>query len=323
MDELLIMLRNVLVFIALALPGFILVKTELLKKEQSEAMAKLLVYVGLPMMIFTGMVNNVAINATTVRLICFVALIGLIYQLATFFASKPLTLMEKDEKTRGMMRFSAAFNNNGFLGIPLAIAVFGSGSEILTVLIVINIVTNILLYTLGIYLVSGDKSKISWKKALLNPVLIAFLAGIIVNLVDIKTYVPEVITFSTHFSNIVTPVSMTVLGMKLGGIKFSSLFKSRKLYYVAALKLIVFPAVIVAALIAIKSIFGESIINASVVMGAFIAFGMPTAGLASTFADCFGGDTENAVVFTLGTTILSILTIPLLYWSVCAALGGF
>ena len=38
------------------------------------------------------------------------------------------------------------------------------------------------------------------------------------------------------------------------------------------------------------------------------------AGLASTFADEFGGDTENAVIFTLGTTMLSILTIPCLYW---------
>ena len=44
------------------------------------------------------------------------------------------------------------------------------------------------------------------------------------------------------------------------------------------------------------------------------AFAMPTAGLASTFADGFNGDTENAVAFTLGTTILSILTIPTLYW---------
>ena len=321
MDELLIMLRSVLVFIALALPGFILVKTELLKKEQSEAMAKLLVYVGLPMMIFTGMVNNVAIDATTLKLIGCVALTGLIYQLATFFVTKPLTMMEKNEKTRGMMRFSAAFNNNGFLGIPLAMAVFGSGSEVITVLIVINIVTNVLLYTLGIYLVSGDKDKISWKKALINPVLIAFILGVIANLVDIKTRVPEVVTFSTHFSNVVTPVSMTVLGMKLGGTKLTSLLRSWKLYYVSALKLIVFPAVIVAALIAIKSVFGESIINLSVVMGAFIAFGMPTAGLASTFADCFGGDTENAVVFTLGTTIFSITTIPLLYWLVCSVTG--
>ena len=322
MDELLIMLRNVLMFIALALPGFILVKTELIKKEQSEPLAKLLIYIGLPMLIFNGVVNNVTIDGSSMLAIGIVALIGLIYQLATFFATRPLTVMEKNEKTRGMMRFSAAFNNNGFLGIPLAMAVFGGGSPVVTVLIVINIMTNILLYTLGIYLVSGDKSKISWKKAFLNPVLIAFLIGLAVNLIDVKTYVPEIVSFSTHFSNIVTPLSMIVLGMKLGGIKFTSILSSKKLYYVAALKLIVFPIIIVAALIAIKIATGGVIINDSVVLGAFIAFAVPTAGLASTFADCFDGDTDNAVIFTLGTTILSVVTIPVLYWVICVILGS-
>ena len=315
------MLRNVLVFIALALPGFILVKTKLLKSEQSEPLAKLLIYVGLPMLIFNGVVNNVTIDSASMAMIGLVALIGFIYQIVTFFGTRPLTVMEKKEKTRGMMRFSAAFNNNGFLGIPLAMAVFGSESQVLMVLIVINIVTNILLYTLGIYLVSGDKSKISWKKALLNPVLIAFIIGFIVNIIGLKTYVPEISTFSIHFSNIVTPVSMTVLGMKLGGVKFLSLFGSWKMYYVSALKLIVFPIVIVAILIVIKLMAGVNVINDNIVIGAFIAFGMPTAGLASTFADCFNGDMENAVVFTLGTTILSVLTIPALYWIICAVSG--
>lgn len=34
---------------------------------------------------------------------------------------------------------------------------------------------------------------------------------------------------------------------------------------------------------------------------------MPTAGLASTFSDHYDGEAENAVVFTLGTTLLSVI----------------
>jgi len=41
---------------------------------------------------------------------------------------------------------------------------------------------------------------------------------------------------------------------------------------------------------------------------------MPTAGLASAFSDQYDGDTEHAVIFTLGTTILSVVTIPALYF---------
>ena len=112
--------------------------------------------------------------------------IGIIFTFAMFFVSKPLSAMEKEEKTRGMMRFCSVFANNGFLGIPLAMAVFGADSGAFMVLILINIVTNVLLYTLGIYLVSGDKSAISLKKAFLNPVLIAFIIGAVANLVNVK-----------------------------------------------------------------------------------------------------------------------------------------
>ena len=314
------MLRNVIVFVALALPGYILVKTKVLKQEQSGALSKLLMYVGMPFLILTSMMNNIVINQELLSTIAIVAAVGVLYTLATFFVSQPITKMEQEEKTRGMMRFCTVFTNNGFLGIPLAMAVFGSGSRVLMVLIIINIITNILMYTLGIYLISGDKSMISWKKALLNPVLIAFIFGLIFNVLNVKEYVPEVSTFSTHFSNIVTPISMTILGMKMGGVSFMELFKSWKTYYVSAFKLVVFPVVIVALLLVFKAIFANGPINADIILGVFIAFAMPTAGLASTFADGFNGDTKNAVAFTLGTTVLSILTIPILYWALCLLL---
>ena len=50
----------------------------------------------------------------------------------------------------------------------------------------------------------------------------------------------------------------------------------------------------------VDKIFSVNIFDNSVMLGFFIAFAMPTAGLASTLADEFGGDTENAVSVTLG-----------------------
>lgn len=317
-DALIIMLKNVIVFVALAIPGYLLIKTKLLKKEQSGALSMLLMYVGMPFLIFSSTINNITINTELLATIGIVLGIGVVYTFAMFFASKPLTKMEREQKTQGMMRFSSVFSNNGFLGIPLAMAVFGAGSMALMVVIILNIVTNVLMYTLGIYLISGDRKAISLKKAFLNPVLIAFVIGIIANLLNVKGYVPEVATYSTHFSNLVTPISMTILGMKMGGVKFLELFKSWKTYYVSALKLVVFPMIIVAIVFVLNQV--TAIITPDMVLGVLIAFAMPTAGLASTFSDNFGGDTENAVAFTLGTTVLSIVTIPLLYWAICLML---
>lgn len=317
-DALIIMLKNVIVFVALAIPGYLLIKTKLLKKEQSGALSMLLMYVGMPFLIFSSTINNITINTELLATIGIVLGIGVVYTFAMFFVSKPLTKMEREQKTQGMMRFSSVFSNNGFLGIPLAMAVFGVGSMALMVVIILNIVTNVLMYTLGIYLISGDRKAISLKKAFLNPVLIAFVIGIIANLLNVKGYVPEVATYSTHFSNLVTPISMTILGMKMGGAKFLELFKSWKTYYVSALKLVVFPMIIVAIVFVLNQV--TAIITPDMVLGVLIAFAMPTAGLASTFSDNFGGDTENAVAFTLGTTVLSIVTIPLLYWAICLLL---
>lgn len=169
------------------------------------------------------------------------------------------------------------------------------------------------MYTLGIYLVSGDKEAMNLKKAFLSPVLIAFVIGILLNLLNVTDYVAEVATYSTHFSNIVTPISMTILGMKMGEVQFLKLFTGWKTYYVSALKLLVFPIAIVGVLLCVR-LFASNVVDSGLIMGTFMAFAVPTAGLASTFSDQCDGDTESAVAFTLGSTILSIITIPILYW---------
>ncbi len=312
MDSFLIMFKNVIMFVLMALPGYILVKSKQLNAGHAGALSKLLMYVGMPFLILSSTLK-LSLNAEFVKMMLLVAGIGIAFILITFFASAPLTGKESDGKTRGMMRFCAVFANNGFLGLPLAIAVFGADAKAVTVLIILNIITNILMYTLGIYLVSGDKESMNLKKAFLSPVLIAFVIGILLNLLKVTDYVPEVATYSTHFSNIVTPISMTILGMKMGEVQVLKLFTNWKTYYVSALKLIVFPIAIVGVLLCVR-LFASSVVDVDLIMGTFMAFAVPTAGLASTFSDQCDGDSESAVAFTLGTTILSIITIPILYW---------
>ncbi|MBO5224202.1 MAG: AEC family transporter [Clostridia bacterium] len=311
-DAFFIMLKNVAVFVALAMPGFILVKTKLLSQEHSGVMSKFLMYVGLPFMIVTSVVNKVVFSPSTLAVIGVAVAVGVVFTLLAFFMSKPTVLMEKDAKKQGMMRFCSVFSNNGFLGIPLAAAVFPSQPTVVLVVIIINIITNVMLYTLGVYAVTGDGKSMNIKKALINPVIIAFIVGVVINLTGVVQYVPEINTFSTHFSSVVTPLSMTILGMKMGSVKISSLFLEIRTYYVSALKLIVYPVIIVALMLLCKTLC-VPFINTEFVLGIFMAFSMPTAGLASAFADTYDGDGEGAVKYTLNSTILSVITIPVLY----------
>ena len=323
MEALFEMIKNVLVFVALAIPGFLLVKTKMLSHEQSGALSKILMYVGMPFMIINSTIHKVDFSKPELWAVMGIAAaVGVGFTLAMFFVSKPATAMEREEKTRGMMRFCSVFSNNGFIGLPLAAAVFSNNPNLYMVVVIINIITNIMMYTLGIYLVSGDKKLMSWKKAALNPVLIGFIVGVICNLLGMKgnTDLKPVTDFIGYLNGLVVPISMMILGMKMGGVKFLQLFKSWKTYYVSALKLVVFPMVIVGILFACRAIFGGDLFGFDMIVGVFIAIGTPTAGLASAFSDHYNGDTENAVAFTLGTTILCVATIPLLYWLINALL---
>ena len=317
MDAFFVMLKNVLVFVALGIPGYVLVKCGQIKVEQSGILSKMLMYVAMPFLVLSSTVEKIVFSSEQLVYMLVVAIVCIAYTFFMYFTTVPLTKMEKERKKRSMMRFSAMFANNGFLGIPLAIAVFGADSPVPTVVIIMNIINNMVMQTLGAYLVSGDRKQIRLKNVLLNPVLIAFLIGVALNLLNVKSYIPEVSSYAAYFSGIVSPLSMTIVGMKLASVRFRTLFSSWRTYYISALKLIVSPAVIVAVLFIVRAFGAGSVIDSSFILGTFVAFAMPTAGLASALADSFNGDSQGAAVYILGTTILSVVTIPVLYFVLC------
>ncbi len=308
MDAFLIILKNVLIFVALAVPGYILAKTKLMGEKESGVLSKLLVYVGMPFLIVSG-VAKIQFNKETLTVLGFSALIGVAVHVALILGSVYVT--GKGEKTKtGMERFCMIFANNGFIGIPLALAVFGGESLVFTCLIVINILTNLIMYIWGTRMVAENPQPLSWKKIVFNPLLIAFVIGVIINLTGVMKAVPETVTYSTYLSNLVTPLSMLIIGLKLGDVELKKFFANGRTYYVSFMKLICVPVVIVGVLLLLRLALP---VSDALIIGSFIAFAMPTAGLAPTYAKMYNGDEESAVYYTLGTTILSVATIPLLY----------
>lgn len=319
MEAFISIFKNVLIFIALAVPGFILVKTKILKSSETGALSKLLTYVGMPFLILTGTMDisldtEFALTSVVTLVGCVIVTLGMCFlsaPLTNKFKSKPGCEGDADDKKRGIMRFAMTYSNNGFLGIPLAIAVFGNDSIAVTIVTIINIVTNLGIYTFGIYMISGDKKAMNLKKAFLNPVLISFVIGVIFNVLNVKSLFKESYDYSVYLKNLVTPVSMIIIGMKLADIKFKTLFTSKSGLYVYAIKLIALPILATAIAFGLTAIFPA--LPKEIIIAFLVAFAMPTAALASTFADAYGGDTENAVIYTLGSTIFSVATISLLY----------
>lgn len=314
-----IMLKNVLIFVLLAVPGYVLVKSKKLQSKSSGILSCVLTYAGMPGLILSSTLKLEFTAQNTVTMLL-TALLGAALTAGMYFISAFLVNKKDPVKTKGMMRFAMIFANNGFIGIPLARAVFGENSPVMMYLIVLNILNNALMFTVGVYLISGDKKTISLKKAVVNPVLLAFFAGVLMKVLGMgsgfveQNVLPELQTYATHFSNIVTPISMVVLGMKLAEVPLRKLFTSGKMYWAAAMRLVVYPVLCVGAILLLRLIPGLNI-SRDMIMGFFVAFAMPTAGLASVFSDQYDGDAEGAAIFTLGSTLLSVITISALYWA--------
>ena len=310
MQEFLIMLKNVIMFVLLAIPGYIAVKTKLFKSSDSTILSKIVLYVAVPFFIISSTLNIDLNGEKLVKFLVF-AIIFVIIIFALFFLSKPFAKDEKNAGEKGLLRFCIIFSNNGFLGLPLAEAIFGgSNPDVIAYLVVVNVVNNILLIVMGSYMISGEKKHISAKGILTSPVLIAFVIGIILNLIDINSLLPEVAIYSNYLKNLVTPLSMTILGMNFAGISILKLFKNKKVYYVSIIKLLIFP-IIVMSILLIINIFAP--IENSILMAVFIGLATPTASLATSLADRFNVGIENATLFVLGSTLFSVVSLPILY----------
>ncbi len=311
MEAFFTMLENVIIFVALAIPGFLLAKLRLIKKEHSGVLSTLLVNVGVPFLIFSSL-QNITIDGETSLSLLLMGVIGLAFTFLMFFLTAFLTNKADETKKRGMVRFAMIFANNGFLGIPLAEATFGIGSKALAFLIILNVLSNIMMYTLGVYLISGDKKSVQLKKAFLNPFVISFVLGIVFNLVRnaVSLDLSPVASYATKLGNVVTPLSMIIIGIKMADVPFAKIFTTLKMYFVSFIRLIAFPALGIGIMFLLSTFLPVSV---DMIKGFFVAFATPVAGLASTFADQHDGDAENAVIFTLGSTVLSVATIPLLY----------
>ena len=195
-----------------------------------------------------------------------------------------------------MLRFATIFSNAAFLGIPLIEAVLGP--EFTIYASIYNITFNMFLWTLGVHICTDNnmldngvvlKSQASFKKALLHPVTIAAALGLIFFLFPIEGYVPEVFTTSlTMISNLVAPLSMVVLGIRVAEIDFRGFFNDKNLYMFIALRHIALP-LIVFGIIAILKLIGMPI-STELFKVVIIMASAPAASSATMFAEKYDCD---------------------------------
>ena len=293
---------NTLLLLALAVPGFILTKIKLIDNKAIKPLSNLLLYVCVPFMILKSFLTieyqpQLLTNILLALAFSFVStLIIMVVALVVF----------KNKKVAGqkIYHFACMFSNCGFFGLPVLSALFPGNDHVILYASMYIIVFNLATWTLGIFILTGDKKYISVKKALANPAIIFSAIGFVLFLCKVNVPTPA-ITFSNFWSTMTSPLSMTVTGIRLAYMPSKTLVSDWRAYLVCFLRLLVAPA-LTWCMLTLIGINDVDLFNTLV-----IACAMPVAATTVVFAEAFTPKPESSVTCMLLSTTLCIVTIPI------------
>ena len=330
---------NVLVLVALAIPGFLLVKSKLIKAKAIPYFSAVLLYVCQPFLSLQSFLK-VEYSTTILAGMGWTFLFAVVTQLALFlilwavfkrkFDNPEITVHLQAEGYLGGDKITqdpmlkaqiartaegrayravvnlATFGNVGFFGVPLLTLLFPLNPEAVVYSAVYVCAMNMMGWSIGVYILTGNKKFMSVKKALVNPptltLLVAlplFFAG--VTLAKMPMEIGKIIGY---FGDMTAPMCMIILGMRFGSQPLKSLFTDWKNYLASFVKLLVFPVVV---FLIVWGLPLDRMLKVTLV----IMSAMPSATNTLNFAELYGADKKTSANTILLSTIFSILTIPL------------
>lgn len=314
-------LLSVMSLILLAVPGFIFAKLKMLPEKASEAFSAVVLYGCQSALVFTGFQGKTYTPEIGTNMLIVAGLAVAVHLVMIGICCAVTAGKGADAKAR-CIRYAGVFSNCGFMGFPFLQSVFAghaSLSEIMIYGAVVIAVFNILSWTLGVFLITGDKSAVSVKKIFLNPVIISVVLGFILfialpaPIVDLAAegsagdkILTKFMEVLGYLASMVTPASMIVIGIKLAGCNLKGLFLDKSAYAAAGLKLIVMSLVAMLGVVFLP-------VSEEIKYTIFFLLSMPCATSATMLAVQFGGDSDFASVVVLLSTVLSVVTIPLMF----------
>lgn len=207
------------------------------------------------------------------------------------------------ERRRGPMYFGTMFSNAGNAGLPVVSMVFGELGVLYTSFFLIPI--RVFMWTLGLSFFNKEEDgKSKWKKLMLNPCLLAVFVGL--GLTALPFDVPSALqTPVRNIGSMVGPLSMMIIGSTLTDMKPVEIVKDKSAWALSALRLVLIPLVVMGVMRLLN--LPEMMWQVAVVITA-----MPVATLTVVFAETSGGDHLSASRCVILSTLLSLVTVPLL-----------
>ena len=285
-------------FILIAL-GFMCGKTRMLNETAVRAVTDIVLFIVSPCVIVQNFIRPFDPAMLTGLLIAAAAAVC-IHVLGIAVAT--LVFHDKIPEKNRVYRFSLIFSNCGYMSLPMQQALLGSDGVFYGAVFIV--VFNIVMWTYGVILSSGDKKNLSAKKIILNPCIIGVAVGILIFLLSVP--VPEIISKPLgYMASLNTPLPMLIIGYYLSKSKITDAFKDGKGFICVLFRLIAIP------LLSFGGMYLAGM-RGTILITCVIAASAPTAAASTMFAAKFNNDASLSVNLVTLSTLLSVLTMPLI-----------
>lgn len=197
-------------------------------------------------------------------------------------------------------QFAAMFPNYVFMGMPVILAMYGDAAS--QPLVIYSLPHSLLVSTLG-YMVLASSGKVNWR-SVINPCTISVLVGFawLALGIPVPGFVADVLEMG---SNVVSPIAMFQVGMIIGGFRFDGVRVLRDAALFSVARLIVLP-LIVAVVLTLCGLRGLYVSVPAMVTA------MPVAANMTITAGAVGRHEQIAAQTVFVTTVLSLITIPVM-----------
>ena len=288
-----ILKQLIIMFIYMAV-GFVLYRTKLVTKDSSKALANLLIYAVLPCVILKSFcVEKTAENTKGLLISMISALLLLLLSMAVSFI-----LFRK----RPVDNIAVAFSNAGFIGLPLVTAALGSEYVFYAVGFVAFL--NSLQSTYGQAVLSGNKSYVSPKAIIKNPIVISTLLGI--GLFFTGLSMPSILYTAVNSLSLMNgPLAMVIIGVYMAQADMKSMITDKHGYITSLVRLVIIPVI---SLILIKMTLASAYPEISKTL--LIVASAPIGSNVAVYAQKLNMDYTYAVKIVCLSTVLSLITVP-------------
>ena len=294
--------------------GFIARKKSLMNDTFDTMLSQLVFNITLPALILNSVLSSESLPSA--HDIGFTLLYASLYFVLTITLSLiigQLIYRKMPKVTRGAHEFMMVFGNTGFIGYAVLASVLDPAALLYAA--IYDNIFNIINFSVGVMLISGtvesDDERRGWRKqlgavghALLKPAVIASSVAAVLAIFEVNAPGSPIQQACDLLGGMTVPAAMLVVGSSIAKMPLHDIFTDGWSYLTTAIRLIAVPLVVF-------FVFGLFVHDSFILAILVLLAGMPVASNGTMLSLAYSGDTKTVARVTFLTTVLSVITLPL------------